>query len=157
MHSSNPELQQMGVQTVVPLEWGAQNVVMQVVHSNKNFHHHQQHLHPHPLATRMKRQFCVLFQTERPTDKITRLLLVIRKSLHGMAHSYSVTEKNHTYRSTSVYCETLNRMTERAVTVQTEQTFTKRQVPRNLVYSISVNLKDNFFNITMNITNHSKF
>jgi len=72
-----------------------------------------------------------------------------------MAHSYSVTKKNFTYRRRAVYCETLNRIIETAVYVQTEQSDTKQQVTSNLVYSIFVYLKDKNFNITMNFINHS--
>jgi hypothetical protein len=54
-----------------------------------------------------------------------------------MAHSYSVTEKK-LYIQTAVYCETLHRMIETVVFVQTKQSDTKRQVTRNLVCFIYV-------------------
>ena len=57
---------------------------------------------------------------------------------------------------TAVHWAKVNWTIQTAVIVQTERLDTKRQVNRNLVYSILVYYKDNIFNITMNITNHSK-
>jgi hypothetical protein len=75
-----------------------------------------------------------IISTKGPTGKITRLLLVIWNSLQGKAYSYSVTETNLTYRRTTVPCKILYWMIEAAVSVQTEQSDTKRQVTGNLVH-----------------------
>jgi len=86
---------------------------------------------------------------------ITRLLLVIRNSLHGMAHSYSFTESICMCRRTAVHCEQQTGW-QTAVCVQTEQSDTKQQVTSNLVCSLFLFSKDSIFDITINFMNHSK-